>query len=188
MSMALLELLDWLDLKGPSFRRTRAALARARTRLALAGCEVGERVMVHGDLQLERRGTVKVGSLCVFVGGPFRTAIHVARGGTLDLGPRCYFNYGAQFDVRHSVKVGEKCMFGSYVRVLDAPGAPVVLGKDVWVAHGAVINPGVTIGDGAVISAGSVVSQDVPAGMLAIGNPARLMSQRLCNSGGSTHV
>ena len=184
MSMALLELLDWLELKGPSFRRTLQAFALARSRLALAGCEVGERVMVHGELQLERRGKVKVGSQCVFVGGPFRTALHVERGGTLELGPRCYFNYGAQFDVRQSVKVGERCMFGSYVRVFDAPGAPVVLGTDVWVAHGAVINPGVTIGDGAVISAGSVVSQDVPAGMLAIGNPARLMSQRLCNSGG----
>ena len=187
MSMALMELLDWLELKTPHFKRTRNALAAARSRLALAGCEVGERVMVHGDLELERRGTVKVGSQCVFVGGPFRTALHVGRGGTLELGPQCYVNYGTQIHVKESVRIGEKCMFGSYVRVSDALGAPVVLGRDVWVAHGAVIKPGVTIGDGAVISAGSVVGVNVPAGMLAIGNPARLMSQRLCNSGG-THV
>jgi maltose O-acetyltransferase len=50
-----------------------------------------------------------------------------------------------------------------------------VLGDDVWVAHGALIEPGVTIGDGAVVSAGAVVTSDVPPRTLAIGNPARVM-------------
>lgn len=186
MSMAVLELIDWLELKLPSFKHTTHALARARGKLALAGCEVGERVLVHGALEVERRGRVSVGEACVFVGGPFPTGLRVERGGALDLGRACYFNYGTQFHAHNFVKVGSRCMFGSYVRVTDAPGAPVVLGNDVWVAHGAVINPGVTVGNGAVVSAGSVVNSDVPPGMLAIGNPARMMSQRLC-SGGS-HV
>ena len=169
MRMAFLEAIDWLEIKHPVFKRAHRAMALARSKVALAGCEVGEYVLVHGALNLERKGTVSVGAECVFVGGPFPTALRVERGARLELGARCYFNYGASFEVHESVRVGANCMFGSYVRVADAPGAPVIFGKDVWVAHGAVINPGVKIGDGAVVSAGSVVNHDVPAGMLAIG-------------------
>lgn len=187
MRMAVLEFFDWLELKAPAFKRANRAMALARSRVALAGCEVGESVLVHGTLEVERRGKVSVGAQCVFVGGPFPTALRVERGATLEVGDKCYFNYGVHFEVTESVRMGARCMFGSYVRVSDAKGAPVVFGKDVWVAHGAVIHPGVTVGDGAVVSAGSVVNHDVPAGMLAIGNPARMMSQRLCPTGG-THV
>lgn len=188
MNVALLGVLDWFELRMPVLERVRRATALARGRVLLAGCEVGDHVLVHGSLrgalQVERRGRVVVGSRTVFVGGPFPTALHVDRYGLLEIGRCCYFNYGVRFEVRHSVRLGDRCMFGSYVQVADAAGVPVVLGNDVWVAHGAVINPGVTIGDGAVISAGSVVTSDVPAGMLAMGNPARMMSQRLSTPGG----
>jgi acetyltransferase-like isoleucine patch superfamily enzyme len=45
----------------------------------------------------------------------------------------------------------------------------------VWIGGGAIVLPGVTIGDGCVIGAGSVVTRDVPANTLALGNPARIM-------------
>ena len=45
----------------------------------------------------------------------------------------------------------------------------------MWVGGGAIILPGVTIGDRAVIGAGSVVTKDVPAGMIAVGNPCRVV-------------
>jgi acetyltransferase-like isoleucine patch superfamily enzyme len=73
-------------------------------------------------------------------------------------------------------------MFGSFVRLSDdslGRMAPVVIEDDVWVAHGAIIEPGVTIGEGSVVSAGSVVTADVPPHSLAIGNPARAMSLEL---------
>jgi maltose O-acetyltransferase len=186
MKLALLEVLDWLELKAPVFRRAHHSMQRARGRLTLAGCEIGPNVLVHGELELERKGTLNVGERCVFVGGPFPSAFRVERGALLEIGSKCYFNYGASFEVKESITIGARCMFGSYVRVWDERGAPVVIGNDVWVAHGAVIHPGVTIGDGAVVSAGSVVTTDVPAGMLAIGSPARMMSQRLCTGG--SHV
>lgn len=183
MSIQLLNVLDWCELKVPLLERVRRATAVARGKLVFLGCDVGEHVLVHGgidgSLQLDARGTLRIGNRCVFVGGPFPTALHVGRGATLDIGTRCYFNYGCALDVRHSVRMGDRCMFGSYVRVSDAAGKPVVVGSRVWVAHGAVIQPGVTIGDGAVVAAGSVVTSDVPAGMLAMGNPARVMSQAL---------
>ena len=49
------------------------------------------------------------------------------------------------------------------------------IGSDVWIGGGAIILPGVTIGDGAVIGAGSVVTKDVPAGVVAVGNPCRVV-------------
>lgn len=52
---------------------------------------------------------------------------------------------------------------------------PVTIGNDVWIAAGALILPGVTIGDGSVIGAGSVVTKDIPPYSLAVGNPCRVI-------------
>ncbi|NNU43108.1 hypothetical protein HK415_07980 [Ramlibacter sp. B156] len=54
-------------------------------------------------------------------------------------------------------------------------GKPVTIGSDVWIGGGAIILPGVQVGDRAVIGAGSVVSRDIPAGVLAAGNPCRVI-------------
>ncbi|GJL52865.1 MAG: hypothetical protein NPIRA01_40920 [Nitrospirales bacterium] len=54
---------------------------------------------------------------------------------------------------------------------------PVTIGNDVWVGGGAIICPGVVIGDGTVIGAGSVVTRDVQAGVVAAGNPCRVIRQ-----------
>ena len=50
---------------------------------------------------------------------------------------------------------------------------PIVIERNVWIAAGATIIGGVTIGENAVVAAGSVVTRDVPANTLAGGNPAR---------------
>lgn len=52
------------------------------------------------------------------------------------------------------------------------------IGNDVWIGFRSIILSGVTIGDGAVIGAGSVVSRDVPAYAIVVGNPARLIRYR----------
>ena len=52
---------------------------------------------------------------------------------------------------------------------------PVHIGSDVWIGAGAIVLPGVTIGDGSVIGAGSVVSRDIPAGVVAVGSPCRVL-------------
>ena len=54
---------------------------------------------------------------------------------------------------------------------------PVRIGENVWVGAGAVILPGVTIGDNSVIGAGSVVTRDIPANVVAVGNPCRVLRE-----------
>jgi maltose O-acetyltransferase len=52
---------------------------------------------------------------------------------------------------------------------------PITIGKDCWIGAGAIILGGVTIGDGTTIGAGSVVTRDIPAGVVAVGNPCRVI-------------
>ncbi len=54
---------------------------------------------------------------------------------------------------------------------------PVHIGRNVWIGAGALIMPGVTIGDNSVIGAGSVVTKDIPANVVAVGNPCRVMRE-----------
>lgn len=56
-------------------------------------------------------------------------------------------------------------------------GRPVSIGSDVWVGGGAIICPGVTIGSKTVIGAGSVVTKNIPDGVVAVGNPCRVLRE-----------
>jgi len=63
---------------------------------------------------------------------------------------------------------------------IDLPdiSAPVVIKRNAWVGGNTTILPGVTIGEGAVVGAGSVVSRDIPAYSVAVGNPAKVIKRR----------
>ena len=54
---------------------------------------------------------------------------------------------------------------------------PVRIGRNCWIGAGALIMPGVTIGDNTVIGAGSVVTKDIPANVVAVGNPCRVLRE-----------
>ena len=51
----------------------------------------------------------------------------------------------------------------------------VTIGNNVWIGGGSIINPGITIGDNSVIGSGSVVTKDIPANVVAVGNPCRIL-------------
>ena len=51
------------------------------------------------------------------------------------------------------------------------------IGKNCWIGAGAILLPGVTVGDNTVIGAGSVVTKDLPAGVVAVGNPCRVLRE-----------
>jgi len=112
-------------------------------------------------------------------------------GTNISLGKNVYFNFNCVVLDVAQVSIGNHVLFGPGVQIYAAThpleaavrrsglesGKPVIIGSDVWVGGGAIICPGVTIGDGAVIGAGSVVTSDVAAGVLAAGNPCRVIRE-----------
>ena len=73
-----------------------------------------------------------------------------------------------------------------YGRLPPAPASPVLIEEDVWIGFGCIILPGVRIGAGSVIGARSVVDQDIPSGVIACGNPARIVREVQRDAGGHT--
>jgi len=109
-------------------------------------------------------------------------------GTNIQLGERVFFNYNCVVLDVCSVRIGDFTLFGPAVQILTPMhpleaelrrkqefGKPVEIGSDVWVGGGALILPGVSIGSRSVIGAGSVVTRDVPEGVLAAGNPCRVL-------------
>lgn len=104
------------------------------------------------------------------------------------LGERVYFNFNCVVLDVCEVRIGDFAFFGPNVQIYTAThplnaqlrrsqeyGKPVTIGSDVWVGGGAIICPGVTIGSRTVIGAGSVVTRNIPDGVLAAGNPCRVL-------------
>lgn len=112
-------------------------------------------------------------------------------GSNIYLGDRVFFNFDCVVLDPAEVHIGNDVMFAPGVHIYTAThpleasarrsglesALPVHIGSDVWVGGGAIICPGVRIGDGAVIGAGSVVTRDVPPGVLAAGNPCRVIRE-----------
>ncbi len=111
-------------------------------------------------------------------------------GSNIELGERVFFNFNCVVLDVCPVRIGSFTLFGPAVQIytpmhpFDAElrrreefGKPVEIGSDVWVGGGAIILPGVRIGPRAVIGAGSVVTRDVPGGVLAAGNPCRVVRE-----------
>lgn len=151
-----------------------------RAKVYLAGCQVGRRVRLLGlgRLRVVREGRIIIGEWAWFNQGPLCTELVCEPDGEITIGDRTGFNYGVSLRARRSIRIGCDSMFGAMAMVRDFDGwrtAPVVIGDRVWLGHGAIIEPGVTIGDDSVISAGSVVLEDVPPRMIAVGNPARCL-------------
>ena len=116
---------------------------------------------------------------------PFRCSYGV----NIHAGKRIFFNYGCVILDSCEVRLGDRVMMGPNVHLYTAAhplpakprdicletALPITIGNHVWIGGGAIILPGVTIGDGAVIGAGSVVTHNIPANAVAVGNPARVV-------------
>lgn len=106
-------------------------------------------------------------------------------------GSHVYGNFGLTLVDDTHIYVGDYTMFGPHVTVATAAhpilpelrekeyqyNMPVHIGRCCWIGAGAVILPGVTIGDNTVIGAGSIVTKDIPANVVAVGNPCRVMRE-----------
>lgn len=108
------------------------------------------------------------------------------------IGPRTYINRHTMLDADELIEIGERTMIGPFCYLTDhdhavsagaAPAdgplvsAPTRVGARCWIGAHVTILKGVSIGDGTVVGAGSVVTKSLPAGVIAVGNPAKVLRE-----------
>jgi galactoside O-acetyltransferase len=117
--------------------------------------------------------------------------IRMAYGSNTTIGNNVYINFNLTVVDDYKVTIGNNVMFGPNVTIavtnhpvhpdLRRQGGmyalPVVIEDDAWIGSGAIIVPGVTIGKGSVIGAGSVVTKNIPANVIAVGNPCKVLRE-----------
>ena len=105
------------------------------------------------------------------------------------LGKNVYINAGVKLVDDTYIYVGDYTMMGPNVVIATAGhpidptlrekglqyNQPVRIGRNCWLGAGVIVMPGVTIGDNSVIGAGSIVTKDIPANVVAVGNPCRVL-------------
>jgi maltose O-acetyltransferase len=108
-------------------------------------------------------------------------------GTQITIGARTFVNYDAVMLDGAPIAIGSYCQLASRVQLLTAThpidpeprrigweyAQPITIADNVWLGGGVIVCPGVTIGEHTVVGAGSVVTRDLPAGVVAIGVPAR---------------
>lgn len=121
----------------------------------------------------------------VWIEPPF----HCDYGSNLFLADQVYMNFNCMMLDVAPIHIGRGTMLATGVQLLTAEhpieaaprragvefASPITIGEDVWIGGGVIVCPGVTIGDRTVIGAGSVVTKNIPADVVAVGNPCRVL-------------
>jgi maltose O-acetyltransferase len=155
------------------------------------------RLLIHqynqltpGETSLQQkiiRGLVGTCGEQFVIEAPFRCDY----GYNIHLGENFYSNFNLVILDCAEVRIGNNALIGPDVGIYTAGhpvhpdlrnqeyefAFPVKIGNSVWIGGHVVINPGVTIGDNVVIGSGSVVTKDIPSGVIAMGNPCRVMRE-----------
>ncbi|WP_041840525.1 sugar O-acetyltransferase [Actinoplanes friuliensis] len=122
-------------------------------------------------------------------GSEIRPPFHCDYGSQTFIGARTFANFGLMCLDVATVTIGDDVQIGPNVQLLTpthpvAAGPrrdkweaalPITIGDNVWLGGGVIVLPGVTIGDNTVVGAGAVVTRDLPANVVAVGNPARVI-------------
>lgn len=124
-------------------------------------------------------------------GAEIRPPFHCDYGHQIFFGARSFANFGLVVLDVAEVRIGEDVQIGPSVQLLTAThplepdprrdkweaAEPITIGDNVWLGGGVIVCPGVTIGHDTVVGAGSVVTRDLPAGVVAVGSPARVVRE-----------
>ena len=122
-------------------------------------------------------------------GSQIRAPFQCDYGYLTEVGERTFINYGAAILDCARVTIGDEVQIATNVQLLTAThpldaaarraawesAQPITIEDGAWLGGGVIVCPGVTIGENTVVGAGSVVVKDLPAGVLAVGNPARVI-------------
>lgn len=112
-------------------------------------------------------------------------------GYNIEIGKNFYSNYNLVILDCAKVTIGNNVLIGPNVGIYTAGhpihfelrnqeceyAFPITIGDNVWIGGSVVINPGVTIGENSVIGSGSVVTNDIPNNVIAIGNPCKALRE-----------
>ena len=107
------------------------------------------------------------------------------------MGAGCFFNHNVYLMDCAKIRFGKKCFVGPNCGFYTAlhplevakrnagfeMAKPITVGDNVWIGGGVTVLPGVTIGNNSVIGAGSVVTRDIPANVVAFGNPCKVVKE-----------
>jgi maltose O-acetyltransferase len=124
-------------------------------------------------------------------GADIRPPFHCDFGYQTRFGARSFANFGLVILDVAAVTIGEDVQLGPHVQLLTAThpldpeprrekweaAEPITIGDNVWLGGGVIVCPGVTIGGNTVVGAGAVVIHDLPANVIAVGSPAKVIRQ-----------
>lgn len=149
----------------------------------------GRRVRVWGRLRVANYGQMLIGDRVRLVSEPVVLEMVAGGNGRLEIGERTFINYGGSISAHQLIKIGPRCNIGPHVLLMDnnfhrlepgrrdemPPSRPIILEENVFLGARVIVLGGVTIGRDSVIGAGSVVTRDIPPGVIAAGNPAKVI-------------
>jgi acetyltransferase-like isoleucine patch superfamily enzyme len=165
------------------------AKAFMQARVDLGSCaRLGVRPRLYGRCWVEGGKGIEIGDRFHMIGRTVRCELATHAAGKLLIGDGVFINYGSSISAHQLVRIGNGCAIGQYAIILDCdfhtPGllteghgvpAPIVIEENVWLGVRVTVLKGVTIGRGSVVAAGSVVTSNLPAGVIAGGVPARVI-------------
>jgi acetyltransferase-like isoleucine patch superfamily enzyme len=147
----------------------------------------GRRITLRGRPKITNQGRLTFGERVRLDSTVATLELVTLPGGHLEIGNNVFINYGTSIVSSAHVKVGDDCLIGTQVMVMDCDfhrvedkawdttGQPILVEDRVWLGNRSIILKGVTIGHDAVVAAGSVVTADVPPRTVVAGVPARVV-------------
>ena len=174
----------------PPLDRFGDASAALRARWYLRGAaELGARTRLRGRPKVVTHGSIEIGDRVQLVSTVARLELVAEAGAMLRIGSRSLVNFGTSIVAFDRVTIGERCLIGPHCMIMDTgfhhvepdrrlerpTPRPISIGENVWLGARVVVLPGVTIGDDAAIGVGSIVTDDIPSGVVAVGVPARVV-------------
>ena len=183
----------------PSTLRIKISPNLNRVFFRARGIKFGRNMKVMGSMKVINKGDISIGDNFMFVSGGHvspisgnqQGSIYVEQGGDIAIGDNVgmtstHMWIAKGLTIGNHVKVGANVLFMDtdthqidYLQRRDGNGlivsAPITIEDDVWIGAHCIILKGVTIGARSIVGAGSVVTKDIPADCIAVGNPCRVI-------------